>query len=57
MFFKITYGYVVQTFSDKGICIAQEFIAGDQVEYENINGEPIDCPESEQYQPFEMKKI
>ena len=31
---KITYGFVVQCFDDDGNCIDQEFVAGDQVEYE-----------------------
>ena len=31
---KVTYGFVVQTFDDDGKCVEQEFIAGDQVEWE-----------------------
>ena len=55
MFQKITHGFVVQTFNDEGVCLAQEFIAGDS-EYEDIQGNPIECPEIEHYQTFDMKK-
>lgn len=52
---KITHGFVIQQFDDhSGRCIAQDFIAGDNVEWETISGEPISCPENETYQPFEM---
>jgi len=59
---KITYGFVVQeydTVKGKHICTHQEFIAGDQVEYENMDGEPIDpnklsVAKKEVYQPFDM---
>lgn len=45
---KITAGYVVQTFdSDKGKFIAQEFIAGDETEYE-------DGAIENAYLPFDM---
>ena len=41
-FNKITVGFVIQTFekSDEGrfICVGQEFIAGDQVDYEDGDG-------------------
>lgn len=49
---KITTGFVIQTFQD-GKCVEQEFVAGDQVEWENEAGEPIKPPEHE-YAPFEM---
>jgi hypothetical protein len=50
-FQKITHGFVIQTFED-GKCIDQEFIAGDDCEYE-ANGEPIEQPDYT-YQPFNM---
>lgn len=56
---KITYGFVVQTYDDDK-CVSQEFIAGDQVDYENMAGEPLDPDEdeidttNEKYQPFDM---
>jgi len=56
-FSKITVGFVVQTFekNDKGdfVCTGQEFIAGDQCEYEDAEGNPIDPPEHP-YQQFNM---
>jgi len=56
-FNKITVGFVIQAFKKnadgKFICISQEFIAGDQVDYENPNGDPIDPPEYP-YQQFNM---
>ena len=52
-FQKITHGFVIQNFDDEGNCTGQEFIAGDQVEYEDEQGEPIHCPEYN-YQPFHM---
>ena len=51
---KITVGFVIQNYNEAGICISQEFIAGDQVDYEDANGNPTDAPENEVYQPFDM---
>ena len=52
---KITVGFVVQDYSDEGICTNQEFIAGEEVEYENKFGEPVNVnTEAEVYQPFDM---
>jgi hypothetical protein len=56
MYKKITYGFVVQEFADEGACSEQSFVAGDQVEYEDADGNPIDVPEKEQYQPFNMEQ-
>lgn len=39
--------------SGKLICIHQEFIAGDEVQYEDSKGETIRSPEHT-YQPFNM---
>ena len=58
-FHKITTGFVIQKYVTMGgnhICVGQEFIAGDQVDYEDSNGEPVSVDTSkENYQPFEMK--
>ena len=53
---KITTGFVIQTFEidgDKENPVSQEFIAGDQVDREDENGEPVDWIEKE-YLPFDM---
>lgn len=58
---KITTGYVIQNFETVGgkhICTSQEFIAGDPVDYEDMDGEPIDIDDLdgvEVYQSFDMK--
>ena len=56
-FTKITIGFVTQIFekdaAGKFVCTAQEFIAGDQVDYEDIDGNPVDPPEHK-YQPYNM---
>lgn len=51
---KITMGYVIQTFDTKTKkCIAQSFIAGDQVEWENEDRETISA-KWDLYYPFDM---
>jgi hypothetical protein len=56
-FNKITTGFVCQKYrkDDKGnfVCIHQEFIAGDDVQFENLKGDPIETPPHD-YQPFNM---
>ena len=56
-FTKITIGFVAQTFekNDKGrfVCTRQEFIAGDQCDYEDAEGNPIE-PTDYEYQPYNM---
>ena len=57
-FVKITTGFVHQTFEHnaegKFVCSEQAFIAGDECNYENVNGETLkDVPEYE-YQPYEI---
>ncbi|MBN2272137.1 MAG: hypothetical protein JXN61_16100 [Sedimentisphaerales bacterium] len=56
-FTKITIGFVTQAFEkdSKGrfACTHQEFIAGDQCDYEDGEGNPIEPPEHE-YQPYNM---
>jgi len=53
---KVTVGFVIQTYdTDTGQCERQEFIAGDDVRYEDRAGDPIDWQEEpEAVQPFDM---
>ena len=57
-FVKITIGFIHQTFKKNAggqfVCTEQTFIAGDECDYEDTNGEPLkEAPEYE-YQPYEM---
>lgn len=56
-FNKITVGFICQRYrknsSGKFVCIHQEFVAGDDVQYENAEGDAISPPEHD-YQPFNM---
>lgn len=56
-FNKITTGFVVQSYEKNSagefVCIAQEFIAGDQVDYEDVEGNSISLPDH-RYQQFNM---
>ena len=56
-FTKTTVGFVAQTFkkNEEGhfVCTHQEFIAGDQCDYEDAQGNPIEPPHHE-YQPYNM---
>ena len=56
-FTKITVGFVTQCYeknaNGKFVCTGQDFIAGDQVDYEDADGNKITPPDHE-YQPFEM---
>ena len=58
LFNKITHGFVVQVFNDAGEFISQEFIAGDEVEFETGHGNPINVMDmplgGKEYQPFTM---
>jgi hypothetical protein len=52
---KITTGFVIQKFdTETWQFIDQEFIAGDQVDVENEDGEPVEP--FDEYLPFEMKQ-
>jgi hypothetical protein len=58
---KITTGFVVQTFdTDLECCINQEFVAGDQVDWEDEDGNTLSsvdsysCLKDVPYQPFDM---
>ncbi len=51
---KIIPGFVVQRYVE-GRCTEQQFIASDEVNYEDPNGEPIEVDiHAEYYQPMEM---
>lgn len=50
---KITIGFVIQQFdTETNTFVSQEFIAGDEVTYENQMGEAVDS--FLEYLPFEM---
>ena len=60
---KITTGFVIQTFdTETKEYVSQEFVAGDPVEYETLDGESVDAVEVgmqtaeglEPYLPFDM---
>lgn len=59
-FNKITTGFIIQKYrkdsKGKFRCIHQEFIAGDDVQFENLKGDSIETPEHE-YQPFNMTML
>ena len=59
-FTKITVGFVTQSYeknaAGKFICTGQEFIASDQVDCENVDGNTITPPEHD-YQPFNMSLL
>lgn len=51
---KITHGFVIQVWDvETGKFLRQEFIAGDDVVYENENGEVVDETEPN-YEPYSM---
>ena len=56
-FKKITVGFVVQRYEQGGercyVCVEQEFVAGDQCDYEDVEGNAIEPPDYE-YQPYIM---
>lgn len=58
LFRKITEGHVIQVFNDAGECIGQRFVAGDPVDYETGDGDPINVDDmplaGREYQPFDM---
>jgi hypothetical protein len=55
---KITSGFVIQAFEKrdkKFVCVEQEFMAGDPVDREDEQGEPVDVDvREEQYEPLDM---
>ena len=53
MVYKITHGFVIQRFEDNKF-VSQEFVAGDQVEYETPNGTQVGEVDDLPYVPFEM---
>jgi len=56
-FNKITVGFVVQRYEQGGercyVCVEQEFVAGDQCDFEDKEGNTIEPPEHE-CQPYTM---
>ena len=55
MLYKITHGFVIQRFDNNNKFLSQEFVAGDQVEYENQDGTQVEEVSDElPYVPFEM---
>jgi hypothetical protein len=54
MIYKITHGFVIQRFKHNK-CISQEFVSGDQVEYETPNGTQVgEVSDELPYVLFEM---
>jgi len=57
-FNKVTVGFVVQKFNEIGEFVEQEFIASDEVSYENKYGESLDLKElpkhGDEYFPLDM---
>jgi hypothetical protein len=54
MIYKITHGFVIQRFEDNKF-ISQEFVSGDQVEYEKQDGTQVgEVSDELPYVPFEM---
>jgi len=51
---KVTVGCVIQDFDEDGTLVSQEFIAGDQVEYEDENGDFVNEPSTSLYHPMNM---
>jgi hypothetical protein len=57
---KITVGFVIQKFdTETGKCVSQSFVAGDDVQYETEEGEPVNLVQhskkiSQSYFPFDM---
>lgn len=54
MFKKFIVGFVVQEFNDNGDLVSQEFVGGDDVTYEDENGDIIDPPTNESRFPMMM---
>jgi len=59
-FNKVTTGFTIQKYrknsTGKFTCVHQEFIAGDDVQFETSKGDSIETPEHD-YQPFNMTLI
>jgi hypothetical protein len=51
---KITTGFVIQTYDNKGKITSQEFVAGDQTDWENEDGESINESSKCEYVPMDM---
>ena len=57
---KVTTGFVIQKYrkqsTGKFKCIDQEFVAGDDVQFEDFHGDSVEPPEHD-YQPFNMTML
>lgn len=57
-FTKITIGFVCQTYKKNAegifVCTRQEFIAGDQCDCEDMEGNPLESIPEHAYQPYDM---
>ena len=52
---KITYGFVVQSYSETSkVFVHQEFIAGEEVEWETCEGRKIETPDGDPYLNYNM---
>lgn len=51
---KITTGFVIQEYDKNGKCTTQDFIASDQVDWEDDLGDPVGPPSKTEYFPFHM---
>jgi hypothetical protein len=52
---KITTGYVIQTFDTISKKFTnQEFVTGDECEWEALDGTPVDDPTDNEYLSFDM---
>lgn len=60
VFVKMTTGVVFQVFNDAGECVVQKFEAGDVVEFETGDGDPINVGNmplaGREYYPFVMEQ-
>ena len=60
-FTKITVGFVCQTYERNAegifVCTKQEFIAGDQCDCEDMEGNPLESIPEHAYQPYERQGI
>ena len=59
-FKKITVGFVIQDYKKNAagqfVCAEQDFVAGDSVDYEDTDGNPVTVAEHV-YQPFNMTLV
>lgn len=51
---KITYGWVTQRWDETGKFLGQEFFAGDEVDFEDEDGQTIPADSVPEYRCFDM---